>query len=143
MSDRRIEMELGGLHHLTAVTTNAAENVAFYTDALGMRPVKKNLKQDDTAAYHLLHGAARLRPRSSGVVGWALRRAGCTTRRPRGARRALVPGLHRPGGPAAAPLRGPGRGGAGRRALGERPRAAGGRYPGSRGRRPDGGGAEA
>ena len=34
-TDRRKEMELGGLHHMTAVTTNAAENVAFYTDVLG------------------------------------------------------------------------------------------------------------
>ncbi|HKH58101.1 MAG TPA: VOC family protein, partial [Rubrobacter sp.] len=38
-TDRRIEMELGGLHHMTAVTTNAAENVAFYTDVLGLRLV--------------------------------------------------------------------------------------------------------
>ena len=49
-------MELGGLHHLTAVTTNAAENVAFYADVLGMRLVKKTVNQDDTSAYHLFYG---------------------------------------------------------------------------------------
>jgi glyoxalase family protein len=49
-------MELGGLHHLTAVTTSAADNVAFYTDVLGMRLVKKTVNQDDTSAYHLFYG---------------------------------------------------------------------------------------
>ena len=49
-------MELGGLHHLTAVTTDAAENVAFYTEVLGMRLVKKTVNQDDTSAYHLFYG---------------------------------------------------------------------------------------
>ena len=37
-------MELGGLHHMTAVTTNAAENVTFYTDVLGLRLVKKTFR---------------------------------------------------------------------------------------------------
>ena len=55
-------MELGGLHHLTAVTTNAAENVAFYADALGMRLVKKTVNQDDTSAYHLFYGDGLGRP---------------------------------------------------------------------------------
>ena len=55
-------MELGGLHHLTAVTTNAAENVAFYADALGMRLVKKTVNQDDTSAYHLFYGDELGRP---------------------------------------------------------------------------------
>ena len=49
-------MELGGLHHLTAVTTDAAENVDFYTGVLGMRLVKKTVNQDDTSAYHLFYG---------------------------------------------------------------------------------------
>src|SRR5918997_789686 len=49
-------MELGGLHHMTAVTTNAAENVAFYTDVLGLRLVKKTVNQDDVSAYHLFYG---------------------------------------------------------------------------------------
>jgi glyoxalase family protein len=53
MTDRRREMELGGLHHVTAVTTNAAENVAFYMDVLGLRLVKKTVNQDDVSAYHI------------------------------------------------------------------------------------------
>ena len=49
-------MELGGLHHMTAVTTKAAENVAFYTEVLGLRLVKKTVNQDDVSAYHLFYG---------------------------------------------------------------------------------------
>jgi glyoxalase family protein len=49
-------MELGGIHHVTAVTGDASENVAFYTDALGLRLVKKTVNQDDVSAYHLFYG---------------------------------------------------------------------------------------
>ena len=48
-------MELGGLHHLTAVTTDAGGNVDFYTRVLGMRLVKKTVNQDDVSAYHLFY----------------------------------------------------------------------------------------
>ena len=53
-------MQLHGLHHLTAVTADAAGNKAFYTEVLGMRLVKKTVNQDDTSAYHLFYadGAA-------------------------------------------------------------------------------------
>jgi len=44
-----------GLHHLTAVTARAAENVAFYTGTLGLRLVKKTVNQDDVSAYHLFY----------------------------------------------------------------------------------------
>lgn len=49
-------MELGGLHHVTAVTSVAAQNVAFYTQTLGLRLVKKTVNQDDVSAYHLFYG---------------------------------------------------------------------------------------
>jgi glyoxalase family protein len=49
-------MQLGGLHHVTAVTSKAAHNVAFYTNVLGMRLVKKTVNQDDVSAYHLFYG---------------------------------------------------------------------------------------
>ncbi|MGF1470682.1 MAG: ring-cleaving dioxygenase [Rubrobacteraceae bacterium] len=49
-------MELGGLHHVTAVTGRAPENVAFYTGVLGLRLVKKTVNQDDVSAYHLFYG---------------------------------------------------------------------------------------
>jgi glyoxalase family protein len=55
-------MELGGLHHVTAVTTQAQENVAFYTEVLGMRLVKKTVNQDDVSAYHLFYGDELGRP---------------------------------------------------------------------------------
>ena len=55
-------MELGGLHHMTAVTTEASENVAFYTEVLGLRLVKKTVNQDDTSAYHLFYGDELGRP---------------------------------------------------------------------------------
>ena len=55
-------MELGGIHHVTAVTGNAPENVAFYTDALGLRLVKKTVNQDDVSAYHLFYGDEIGRP---------------------------------------------------------------------------------
>ena len=49
-------MELGGLHHVTAVTGDASKNVAFYTGVLGMRLVKKTVNQDEVSAYHLFYG---------------------------------------------------------------------------------------
>ncbi|MDP9473293.1 MAG: VOC family protein, partial [Chloroflexota bacterium] len=48
-------MELQGLHHLTAVTGDAPENVRFYTGTLGLRLVKKTVNQDDVSAYHLFY----------------------------------------------------------------------------------------
>ena len=48
-------MEIGGLHHVTAVTGNAAGNLTFYTKVLGMRLVKKTVNQDDVSAYHLFY----------------------------------------------------------------------------------------
>jgi len=52
-------MNLGGLHHVTAVTSNASGNVAFYTEVLGLRLVKKTVNQDDVSAYHLFYGDER------------------------------------------------------------------------------------
>jgi glyoxalase family protein len=49
------KMNLEGLHHVTAVTSNASLNVAFYTEVLGLRLVKKTVNQDDVSAYHLFY----------------------------------------------------------------------------------------
>ncbi|NMA98418.1 MAG: ring-cleaving dioxygenase [Phyllobacteriaceae bacterium] len=49
-------LELGGIHHLTAVTADAPQNLKFYTQTLGMRLIKKTVNQDDTSAYHLFYG---------------------------------------------------------------------------------------
>ena len=48
-------MQLTGLHHMTAVTGQAAQNLAFYTQVLGLRLVKKTVNQDDVSAYHLFY----------------------------------------------------------------------------------------
>ncbi len=49
-------MELTGLHHVSALTAHAANNVDFYTRVLGLRLVKKTVNQDDTTSYHLFYG---------------------------------------------------------------------------------------
>src|SRR5512141_86647 len=51
-------MQLTGLHHVTAITAQAARNVEFYTQVLGMRLVKKTVNQDDVTAYHLFYADA-------------------------------------------------------------------------------------
>ena len=48
-------MHLHGFHHLTAVTADAPGNHRFYTQALGLRLVKKTVNQDDVSAYHLFY----------------------------------------------------------------------------------------
>jgi glyoxalase family protein len=55
-------MQLTGIHHLTAISANAAQNHAFYTQTLGMRLVKKTVNQDDTSAYHLFYADGEASP---------------------------------------------------------------------------------
>ena len=55
---------LTGLHHVTAITGSAPENVRFYTRTLGMRLTKKSVNQDDVTAYHLFYGDAVASPGS-------------------------------------------------------------------------------
>jgi glyoxalase family protein len=57
-----MSLDLGGIHHLTAVTARARDNVAFYTGTMGMRLIKKTVNQDDTSAYHLFYGDAVASP---------------------------------------------------------------------------------
>ncbi|MFD1644294.1 ring-cleaving dioxygenase [Haloarchaeobius litoreus] len=47
---------LHGIHHVTAVAADPAENVAFYTDVLGLRMVKQTVNFDDVTTYHLYYG---------------------------------------------------------------------------------------
>jgi glyoxalase family protein len=49
-------MKLEGIHHISAITGDAAGNVAFYTGVLGMRMVKRTVNQDEPAVYHLFYG---------------------------------------------------------------------------------------
>src|SRR5688500_6049324 len=48
-------MRLEGIHHITAITGNAQQNVDFYADRLGLRLVKKTVNQDDPTVYHLFY----------------------------------------------------------------------------------------
>jgi len=51
-------MDLLGLHHVTAISSNIRENHRFYTQVLGMRLVKRSVNQDDVSAYHLFYADA-------------------------------------------------------------------------------------
>jgi glyoxalase family protein len=51
-------MDLTGLHHVTAVSSDIRENHRFYTQVLGMRLVKRSVNQDDVSAYHLFYADA-------------------------------------------------------------------------------------
>jgi glyoxalase family protein len=48
-------MRLEGIHHITAITGHARQNVDFYTGVLGLRMVKKTVNQDDPTVYHLFY----------------------------------------------------------------------------------------
>jgi glyoxalase family protein len=55
-------MKLDGIHHITAITGNAAQNVDFYTRVMGLRMVKKSVNQDDPTVYHLFYGDEHAQP---------------------------------------------------------------------------------
>jgi glyoxalase family protein len=46
-------MKLEGIHHITAITSEAQANVDFYAGVLGLRLVKKTVNQDQPTVYHL------------------------------------------------------------------------------------------
>jgi len=52
-------MKLEGIHHVTAITGNAPQNVEFYGGTLGLRLVKKTVNQDDPTVYHLFYADER------------------------------------------------------------------------------------
>ena len=45
-----------GIHHVTAISGPAQENLDFYTEVLGLRLVKLTVNFDDPNAYHLYYG---------------------------------------------------------------------------------------
>ena len=55
---------VNGLHHITAISGQAQENVDFYAGVLGMRLVKKSVNQDDPGTYHLFYADAAGTPGS-------------------------------------------------------------------------------
>ena len=48
-------MRLEGIHHITAITGDAPQNVNFYAGVLGLRLVKKTVNQDDPTVYNLFY----------------------------------------------------------------------------------------
>lgn len=50
--------ELGGLHHVTAISADGARNRRFYTEVLGLRLVKSTVNQDDPSTRHLFYADA-------------------------------------------------------------------------------------
>jgi glyoxalase family protein len=55
---------VNGLHHITAISGPAQENVDFYAGLLGMRLVKRSVNQDDPGTYHLFYADAEGSPGS-------------------------------------------------------------------------------
>ena len=55
-------MSVNGLHHITAISGPAQENLDFYVGILGMRLVKRSVNQDDPGTYHLFYADAEGRP---------------------------------------------------------------------------------
>src|SRR3954451_9598157 len=53
-----------GIHHVTAITSDAQKNVDFYTGVLGQRLVKLTVNFDDPSSYHLYYGDDAARPGS-------------------------------------------------------------------------------
>lgn len=45
-----------GIHHITAMASDAQRNVDFYVSVLGLRFVKKSINQDAPDVYHLYYG---------------------------------------------------------------------------------------
>lgn len=50
--------EILGIHHMTALSGPAQENLDFYSDVLGLRLVKLTVNFDDPGTYHLYYGDA-------------------------------------------------------------------------------------
>jgi glyoxalase family protein len=55
---------VNGLHHITAISGPAQENLDFYAGVLGMRLVKRSVNQDDPGTYHLFYADAAGHPGS-------------------------------------------------------------------------------
>lgn len=51
-----MENRILGLHHITAIASNAQRNYDFYTKVLGLRMVKKTVNFDDPGTYHFYFG---------------------------------------------------------------------------------------
>lgn len=48
--------DLKGIHHVTAITSDADKNIGFYRDVLGLHLVKLTVNFDDPTSYHIYYG---------------------------------------------------------------------------------------
>jgi len=46
---------LDGIHHISAITSDATQNLLFYEGVMGLRLVKKTVNQDNPSVYHLFY----------------------------------------------------------------------------------------
>lgn len=53
---------LAGIHHVTAITSDAQKNIDFYAGVLGLRLTKLTVNFDDPNSYHLYYGDELGRP---------------------------------------------------------------------------------
>jgi glyoxalase family protein len=56
------DLLLSGLHHVTAICSDAQKNIDFYCGVLGLRLVKLTVNFDDPGSYHLYYGDELGRP---------------------------------------------------------------------------------
>ena len=56
------ESHISGIHHITAITSSAIDNLRFYEEVLGLRLVKQTVNFDDPHTYHLYYGDAQGSP---------------------------------------------------------------------------------
>ena len=54
--------QVHGIHHVTAISGDAQENLDFYTGVLGLRLVKRSINQDAPDTYHLFYADAEGHP---------------------------------------------------------------------------------
>lgn len=64
MSDPQLKTPIAGLHHVTAISGPAQENLDFYTKVLKTRLIKKTVNFDAPDMYHLYYGTQDARPGS-------------------------------------------------------------------------------
>lgn len=64
MTDPDLKTPIAGLHHVTAISGPAQENLDFYTRVLNTRLIKKTVNFDAPEMYHLYFGAQDARPGS-------------------------------------------------------------------------------
>lgn len=60
--NKTVSKGIFGIHHVTAITSDAQRNIDFYANSLGLRFVKLTVNQDDPTSYHLYYGDELGRP---------------------------------------------------------------------------------